>query len=411
MIINAIIAEYNPFHTGHAYQLSECKRRLGADYTIVVMSGDFVQRGEPAIVNKYIRTKMALSGGADLVIELPTLYAASSAEFFATGAISILNKLGCVNTLSFGSECGDISLLTSVAEILASEPEDYVRELKRGLQQGMSFPIARNWALFSYQPELITHGEILTSPNNILAIEYLKSLIRSNSSITPYTIKRVGSGYHDRNTENTFCSALALRQAILGGHSPDSLNSYFTAESLEILSHNTSSDSLLTCNNFSTLLYYRLISEANTGFSRYLDVSEELSCRIQNQLFSFRSFSQFCELLKTKEMTYTRISRCLLHIVLGITKEDMALAAQNNHASFARILGFRKASGELLHLIKQHSSIPLISKPADVTNLLDEASMYQWDNQIRYNHIYAGVAAAKSGKPVQNEYQQPIVII
>ena len=110
-------------------------------------------------------------------------------------------------------------------------------------------------------------------------------------------------------------------------------------------------------------------------------------------------------------MTYTRIGRCLLHIVLGITKEDLSLAAQNNHASFARILGFRKASGELLHLIKQHSSIPLISKPADATSLLDEASMYQWDNQIRYNHIYAGVAAAKSGKPIQNEYQQPIVII
>ena len=198
MKVNGIVAEYNPFHNGHAYQMKHAKEATGADYTIIVMSGNFMQRGAPALLDKFTRAKMALECGADLVLELPTCYAASSAEFFAKGSVALFDKLGVTTNLCFGSECGNIDTLSRIAEIFYTEPEPYVESLRCNLKKGMSFPIARTWALLQYAPSLSDDKDVLSSPNNILGIEYLKALMSRNSKIVPFTTTRVGADYHDK---------------------------------------------------------------------------------------------------------------------------------------------------------------------------------------------------------------------
>ncbi len=314
MQVNGIIAEYNPFHNGHKYQLEEARRRTCAGYTIIAMSGNFVQRGAPALLDKHSRAEMALRCGADLVLELPTLYASSSAEYFASGAVALLDKLGVVTHLCFGSECGDVTLLTQIANILADEPAEYSAALKRFMQQGYSYPNARVNALMQLYPFLEGHWQVFSSPNNILAIEYLKALHRRKCTIQPVTTKRTGAGYHDRQTDKEICSALALRQALYAGSAPSQLCYHMPAEAGQILADRLSRNRLLRLNNFSSMLHYKLLLERDHGFQDYLDVSADLSARIQNRLGEYTNFDSFCDVLKTKEMTYNRISRCLLHI-------------------------------------------------------------------------------------------------
>ena len=371
MQVNGIIAEYNPFHNGHKYQLEEARRRTCAGYTIIVMSGNFVQRGAPALLDKHSRAEMALRCGADLVLELPTLYASSSAEYFASGAVALLDKLGVVTHLCFGSECGDVTLLTQIANILADEPAEYSAALKRFMQQGYSYPNARVNALMQLYPFLEGHWQVFSSPNNILAIEYLKALHRRKCTIQPVTTKRTGAGYHDRQTDKEICSALALRQALYAGSAPSQLCYHMPAEAGQILADRLSRNRLLRLNNFSSMLHYKLLLERDHGFQDYLDVSADLSARIQNRLGEYTNFDSFCDVLKTKEMTYNRISRCLLHILLDITKADMDMGRAMDYVPYARILGFRKGSEPLLSAIKEKSSIPLVSKLADAEDLLD----------------------------------------
>ena len=246
MLVNAIIAEYNPFHNGHKYQLDTCKAQTGADYTIVVMSGDFTQRGAPALLPKHERARMALSAGADLVLELPLYYACGSAEYFANGAVSLLDKLGVVNFLSFGSENGDVKKLTEIAELLQNEPPAYREVLKQALKKGMTYPQARREALLSCFPRPASLADradgsctdtaddsypdtaesslqaaldaLLSAPNNILGIEYCRALLMRKSTITPFTIQRLGAAYHASSLSQSElnASALAIRTALSG---------------------------------------------------------------------------------------------------------------------------------------------------------------------------------------------------
>ncbi len=411
MKVNAIIAEYNPFHKGHAYQLQESKSQTGADYTIVVMSGDFVQRGEPAILDKYTRAKMALQSGADLVLELPALYAASSAEYFATGAISMLDKLGIVDTVCFGSESGKIENLQRIAKILSEEPDTYVQKLRTLISFGLSYPTARNQALLDYDPGLNDCIDLLGSPNNILGIEYIKAIIKRNSQMTPHTILRLGAGYHSPHLDENYCSAMALRQAITNGRSFENIASFLPEESASFVEEKLRNHDYLDCDDFSQILFAKLLGECKKGFTEYLDVSESLSQKIVNHLYEYSGYQSFCNILKSKDMTYTRISRCLLHILLNITKENMALAMENDYISFARVLGFRKEASPLLHAIKENSSIPLLTKLADAPQALDNVGAKSFKDMILQNHLYAGVLACKCKRPVENEYQKQIVIL
>ena len=209
-----LITEYNPFHNGHLYHIEKAKELTGADRVIVIMSGDYVQRGTPAVLSKHSRAHMALLNGASVVLELPVCYSCASAEFFAKGAVSVLDGLGCIDALCFGSECGNLEHLTSIAHLLSAEPETYRHHLQSSLKNGMSFPAARCHALEKMTGDAYA-SQILSDPNNILGIEYLKALKELNSPIVPFTLKREFSGYHDTELHDCSSSASAIRKVLM----------------------------------------------------------------------------------------------------------------------------------------------------------------------------------------------------
>jgi len=411
MQVNGIIAEYNPFHNGHKYQLEESLRRTRADYTIVVMSGNFVQRGAPALADKSLRAEMALRCGADLVLELPVLYATSSAEFFAAGAVSLLDQLGVVSHLCFGSECGDAAQLQSIAALLLNETEMYQTALKTFLHQGLSYPKARARALAQCYPSLEGHGDFFSAPNNILGIEYCKALQKRQSNILPVSVRRSGPDYHDRRISGPFCSAFALRQAIYEGHCPEQLCTLIPAEAEQLLTTYLASHAPIRSDDFSSILYYKLLLEKEGGYENYLDVSEDLSNRIRNQLSQFISFGAFCDLLKTKELTYTRISRCLLHILLDLKQNHMKSGQSMDYVPYARVLGFRRSASSLLRAIKENSAIPLVTKLVNAEKTLGADALRLLKQDILCNEIYQGVAAACSSRTPINEFTVPIVML
>lgn len=411
MLVNGIIAEYNPFHNGHKYHLEESRRLTGADYTVIVLSGNFVQRGSPALLEKHIRTKMALQSGADLVLELPAIYAVSSAEYFATGAVSLLNRLNVVTHLCFGSECGDISILKPIASILAEEPKEFTQNLKQLTRKGYSYPIARSKALMRYSPSLNDSDGVFCMPNNILGIEYIKALIRCKSSIRPITVKRLGTDYHDPLPGKGYCSALAIRQSIRVGSDTADLRAYLPAEAYDLLAACKSDGKIIRSEDFSAMLYYKLLSEKEYGFEKYLDVSPALSDRIRNSLKSYQGYESFCDLLKTKEMTYTRISRCLLHILLNLKKADMSDCALLGHTPYARVLGFRREAAPLLKAISKSSSIPMITKPADADRLLNADAMRMFHQDLLISQLYHGVSGMLTCSVPQIEQSIPLVIL
>ncbi len=411
MKVNGIIAEFNPFHNGHKYLLEEALRQTGADMTIVAMSGNFVQRGAPALLDKHARTEMALKCGADLVLEIPTVYAVSSADGFATGGVSLLHRLGVVTHLCFGSECGEVDILKNIARILLSEPEEFADALRSNLRQGFSYPIARTQALLQYDPSLSSSRNVLSSPNNILGIEYLKAIERLSSSLTPVTIRRMGDGYHDRLPGEARCSALTIRHALYAGCDSSFLHAHMPADAADLLTEHLSHTPVKRRNDVSSSLYYKLVSEKDSGFDKYLDVSPDLSARICNKLNEFQSFDSFCDLLKTKELTYTRISRCLLHILLNITKEDVSLYRSMDYVPYARVLGFRRKSSQLLGDIKERSAIPLVTKLADAEKILTPDTYSMLKQDLMASQLYYGLDACCSDKPPINEYTIPLVII
>lgn len=440
MIVNGIIAEYNPFHEGHKYQLEQSRSLTDADYTVVVMSGNFVQRGAPALLDKHVRARMALLGGADLVLELPAVCATASAEHFAAGAVSLLTGLHTVTHLCFGSECGDIAALRQPAAILTEEPSGYRHALQKLLKDGISYPAARTRALLQFNPELETAEKLLSSPNNILALEYMKAILRQKSPLIPVTVKRLGSGYHDETPDAPLCSALALRQALTAGRlavasdtnrplSSDEASDYPSAEQQQLIfRHVPAKAAEVLCahlqkyppvcsNDLSAVLYYRLLAERSSGYESYLDVTSDLSDRISNRLKDYRSFDAFCEQLKTKELTYTRISRCLLHILLNITKEDFyadfwqPAASSAPFPPYARVLGFRKTAAPLLTAIRKQSSIPLVTSLADAERTLPAAALHLLEKDISSSQLYHGLLALKSNSCPKNEYSIPLSLV
>lgn len=407
-----IIAEYNPFHNGHAYQIAKAKEITGADYCIVVMSGDFVQRGAPAFLNKYLRAECALKNGADIVLELPVHYALSSAEYFASGAVALLDKLGVIDTLCFGSECGDISLLSEFASQLLSESNQFKEVLNRQLKCGLSFPAARNAAIEASAPHLSSHMEILTNPNNILGIEYCKALYKRSSSMVPHTICRAGSSYHDASLDACYSSALAIRSALTDNGSLDSIRDQVPASVYTLLEEHCGIDYPILPDDLSFLLHYQLLSEQATGYTDHPDIDPDFSDRISHMLPQYRNYTSFCELLKTKNRTYTRISRSLMHILLHITRKEFAVYCSTDYILYARMLGFRKNAQPLLSAIKEKSSIPLISKLADADSVLAPLGSQMLAKDIYASHIYEMITRQKfhTEEPSEiSEYRKQIV--
>lgn len=424
MKVVGIIAEYNPFHKGHEYQIRYAREVLGADYVVIAMSGDFVQRGAPALMEKHLRAEMALLGGADLVLEMPVQTATASAEGFAAGGVSLLDGLGVVDELCFGSECGDTETLMNIAQILVKEPFEYRELLQQNLRTGMSFPAARSSALIRYIREKSTsahntfgasskHVElILSSPNNILGIEYCKALLRLNSRILPHALLRKGSGYHDTDfsllSDEEFPSASGIRSLMKkSGEAVQSadLSRLIPSASLPGFLDSLKKGAWLSDSALDLPLHYKLLLESEKTLKMYPELSEALIRRILKSRNQYEGFSQFADLLKTRDITRSAICRSLVRIFL-----DQKTNAPG-HIPYARVLGFRKNSAPLLSQIKKSSSIPLITKAADASAILDKTALRLFNETCAASNLYEMLLCHKTGQPFIHEMKKPLRII
>ncbi|MBR5896948.1 MAG: nucleotidyltransferase family protein [Lachnospiraceae bacterium] len=392
MTIASVICEYNPFHTGHKHQLDYIRREINADYIICIMSGDFVQRGEPAIYSKELRTRWALENGADAVFFLPVCYSAASADLFAYGAISLLDRMGCVDYLCFGSECGDVEKLKECAEKLNGSGTIASPAIKELMKNGNTFPKSRS-LLF---PEYIN---ILNSPNNVLAIEYLNALSRLKSGVKPFSLKREGQSYDDDTADLTskYLSATAIRKSILED-STDYLSKYVPYKVPKDVP-------AVSSNDFSKELYYALL--LNKGiYEEYFEVNEDLAKRIENNLVNYKDYASFVELLKCKNFTHARISRALLHILLGIKEHYTELFKAINEADGVRLLGFKKTAEPLLKEITEKGSLQIITKVPAIYDELNDSTKRLLDMDLFASTLYDKV----SGTDTQ-EYTKQLIII
>ena len=356
--IAGILMECNPLHEGHRYILQEARRCSEADAVIVLMSGDFAQRGIPAVEPKELRTRQLLKSGADLVLELPVSYAVSSAEYFARGGMQILHALGIVTDLAFGSESGDFSALLAKAQFLLHEPEDYQELLHRYLNQGLSFPAARTRAA----AECSEHILLPDTANDILGVEYLRALMQIDSQQISHSDVNTasepsGTGFLSSNTDGAVASAIPC----LGGFRIHAIPRIQTASATQLRAQRQETGSGMFADDFSELLLSQLLSiqwDENRHFYDYAGISSDLSNRMERLLPQFISWTQFCELLKTRNITYTAVSRALLHILLGMDSGY----TQYRAPSYVRVLGCRREALPLLSRLQHTTSLPVLTK-------------------------------------------------
>ena len=365
-----IVCEYNPFHNGHLYHLEQAKKVTGSNYSVAILSGNFTQRGSSAIVDKWSRTEMALKSGVDLVIELPVLYATSSAENFADGAIRILDSLKVVDYVAFGSENSNIDILDDIAKVLHEEPKLYKSILANELKKGVSFPKARESAIISYFSNDQKYTNILSSPNNILGIEYIKALKKYKSVIKPISIPRFEAGHNDITYSGNIASATAIRNIIKNG-SFNVLKRLLPQASYEILLDNIKQGHIIPdLSVFEHQIIYNLRKMSESEIADLPDVAEGLEFSIKKSSNSCNNISDFLNTIKSKRYTTTRIQRILLYSLLGITKKDMALSKKVN--PYVRVLGLNSRGKFLIsEIAKANPKLEIITS---VKRFLDNSS-------------------------------------
>lgn len=405
MKIVGLITEYNPFHAGHLYHMQQARELTGADYCVVLMSGSFVQRGEPAIFDKYLRTKTALLAGADLVLEIPAAFSTASAHEFAAYGVALLSAIG-VDAVVFGSECGQVEILKQAAYALNHESAEFQERLRKGLKAGLTYPQARAKALEMED----TWASVLSSPNNILGIEYLRAAEDLHSPMEFYTISRKGSGYHeDTLADANFPSASAIRGIIRNSLSKDKDLLDILASHLPAVTHPAYTGAVpVFVDDFSELLNAAVLQMQAT-FS-IADLSPELAARLAKPPYCPLSFEERIQALKTRQLTYTRVSRALLHLALGMREEDISRWKDEGYALYARILGFRRQSSPLLSCLHKKSSIPLITKMADAAQNLSPSALALLEQEVYASHLYQTVRMKRSGV-FQNEYTEGLVFV
>ncbi len=367
MKVLGIVAEYNPFHLGHKYHLEYSKFLTDAEYSIAVMSGSFVQRGEPSLIDKWTKAKMAIDNGVDLVIELPFIFSTQSAELFAYGSISLLNSLNIVNYISFGSELGNLNYLEEIANILIEEPPFFNEKLKEYLSLGNSYPVSRSKALVDYctifYPNINTKEieEILKASNNILAIEYLKSLKTLNSNIQPISIKRIGNSYGETSLNNKISSATGIRNAIFSKEI-DSIKRHVPKRTFShLINYINKYNNFNTLDNYIQIIHYLLNIDTKNILKDIKDVETGLENRIFNKSSICKNMEDLIEEISTKRYPKTRIQRIFIHLMLGLT-ESIFNELLPYYPAYIRVLGANDKGVYLLKNIKQKSNIPIITK-------------------------------------------------
>lgn len=419
-----LITEYNPFHNGHKYHIEEAKRVTGADFVVVVMSGNFVQRGCPAMIDKYARTKMALLCGADLVFELPVCYATASAEYFALGAVALLDRLGFVDCLCFGSESGEINELSSIADLLVHHSNELDRLIQKNLKAGATYPAARLKAIIDWINNTslpisnkIDYEAVLNEPNNILGIEYLKALLMLSSKIKPYTIKRKASDYHDLSlpTDNNLPSASAIRdnlktyQISQADYKLDDILQHVPSCVHDLLASSYKKTYPIQEDDLSLLLSYRLLYETKKTLEEIYDCTPDLADRLLNQRLKAMPFEALVQALKSKNYTHTRICRVLLHILLQIKKEDILSYQKDGYILYARLLGIKKDSSFLLK--EGNDNLTIINKLPATVKQLSEAGKKMLETDLRAAHLYNQLVYYKYGSRLVDEFRKGIIIL
>lgn len=398
MNIAGITAEYNPFHTGHAYQISALKAQLGPDTSVVaVMSGSWVQQGRPAVTDKWTRARMALNGGADLILELPTVWAAASAESFARGAMELLCRCGVIDTLCFGSETGELAPLLAAAECLDSP--DYPEQLRKALEGGASFAAARQAAV---EALIGPAGAALASPNNNLGVEYLRALRSLHSNIKPVTIRREGAAHNslDRTGEG-FRSATQLRQHLARGEW-EAVRPYVPAGNLDILQSAPLADprlgerAVLACLRKMTAEDWARLPDAGAG--------EGLPQRLERAGRQCQSLDDFFTLAKTRRYAMARLRRMALWAFLGLTAADVPA-----EPPYLRVLGFNARGREVLKQMKTTAQLPILTKPAHAREL-DGPGRRLFELEAQCTDLY-GLFLPQLPPPGQEWTRGPIINI
>lgn len=356
--ILAIIAEYNPFHNGHLYHLQKSKKELNPDYSVCIMSGNFCERGDTSIIDKWSRAEAALKCGFDLVVELPVLYSISSAENFAEGSLKILDAFGNNVILSFGSECGDLSILNNIANILCDEPKEFTTILTHELSKGLSYPKARENALLLYLNDVRKYANVLSNPNNILGIEYLKAIKKLKSKVKPFTIKRIDAGYNSLKVKDRLASATAIRNLLKNN---EDVKKLMPAPAYNILLDNINHGKMVSdISVFEKEIIYTLRKMSLEEIANLQDVTEGLENSIKQAANSCNNLEDLINSIKSKRYTRSRIQRILLYSILNITKKDI----QDSYKvkPYIRVLGVSQKGKTLLSQISNpRSKYPVVT--------------------------------------------------
>ena len=425
-----IVAEYNPFHEGHRYHIEETKRITGADYIVVAMSGDYVQRGEPAIIDKYARTRMALAGGADVVFELPCAYATYGAEHFAGAGTALLSGLGVCRWISFGCEWAEKEEMDIIADYLVREPAGFKEALREGIRRGLSYPAARAEAVISLLPPGRQERcrRLMKEPNHILALEYMKSVKKYDYKMEPVPVPRKGAGYHDEKLEGDYVSASAIRKAALrraslnkkkGRPDPDR---EATAEDLRMQKalgpryadfiRYIDNNEFVTWEDMMPLLRYNILYNKEM-LHRFSGTDTELANRIAKLYEPEYTFEELVGKLHVKNMTDSALRRALLRILLCVSRQPWLEDGTELPIPYGRILGFRRSAAPLLKEIRKKAKPDIIQRPVLAKKLYTkysrEMSMFNCD--INGAELYEQIAAGKCGRKSVREMVREQVIL
>lgn len=381
MKIAAIICEYNPFHNGHKYQIDMLKKEY--DAVISIMSGSFVQRGEPAVIDKWGRAETALLNGVDLVIELPVCYAVNTAERFAFGGVMIAAATGVTEALCFGSESGDISEFLNAATLLNNEPEEVSNKIKECMSRGNSYPVARQKAYKGLIDE-----SLLSEPNNILGLEYTKTLLKYNLPIKPITIKRIGAGYNETNSDNVFNSASGIRKVL---ENKGNIEDYIPKNTHKIMKNSVK----YSVEKLYPFIKYAVLSNGIDYLREVNDIREGLENRIMSAAKASNNYNEMLEMIKTKRYTMSNIKRALISVLLKIDKQ-----AVNGTPEYLRILGMNNTGKKILKEMKDRASLPIVVKAADFSS-----------QQMDLDILATNIAAISIGDTIDKDYKTSPIIL
>ena len=411
MRIVGLITEYNPFHNGHMHHLRQSRHVSGADVAVAVMGGHFLQRGEPALIDKWVRTEMALAAGVDLVFELPFVFACNSAPHFALGAVGCLNALGVVDALCFGSESGDLAALNKVATVLHKHARDIESWTNSCLRSGMNYPVARAQVLAQRFPDLST--EVLESPNNILGIEYLKALHSSESSIQPLTIERVGAGYHEAHAVANIASATGIRAMLDSG---EDVRPLVPEAGWPILDKSLQAGLVLDYDKLWLVLQAHLLQDLARLEGLYM-VESGIERRLQDAALEATSFSDCVTAVKSKHWTRTRVQRVLMHILMQ-SQAKLMRPLLDAGPLYLRLLGCTPKGRALLGRIRKRTRLPIIADPAKATNILrrfyrhhligQQLAYRMLQIEVRATAIYSLMQRRRRTFSLKQDYYQPV---